>query len=188
MDQAYLNQMRDFLTVIHDEFATLYDVEGAEGFAMDIEYKVTAQDQLIIKQARPWVSFWADINGDFDLGITEIINPVSSSNLSDNELVSARITNQGLNSMSNFDVELLVDGLSIETISVEQTIEPFSFSDVQFSIPQNFSNIGDYNITAIISHPQDEYTNNDTLNVILSKVNSLDGELSTGEVLSLIHI
>ena len=29
------------------------DVVGAEGFGMDIEYKVTAQDQLAIKQARP---------------------------------------------------------------------------------------------------------------------------------------
>ena len=38
--------MRDFLTVIHDEFANLYDVVGAEGFGMDIEYKVTAEDQL----------------------------------------------------------------------------------------------------------------------------------------------
>ena len=61
MDQVYLDQMRNFLTVIHDEFASLYDVVGAEGFGMDIEYKVTAEDQLAIKQARPWVSFWADI-------------------------------------------------------------------------------------------------------------------------------
>ena len=45
MDQLYLDQMRDYLTVIHDEFAILYDVVGAEGFGMDIEYKVTAQDQ-----------------------------------------------------------------------------------------------------------------------------------------------
>ena len=44
---------------------------------MDIEYKVTAQYQLAIKQARPWVSFWADIVGDFDLGVEGITNPVT---------------------------------------------------------------------------------------------------------------
>ena len=75
MDQIYLNQMRDYLKVIHDEFALLYDVVGAKGFGMDIEYKVTAQDQLVIKQARPWVSFWADIKANNDLDFTEIINP-----------------------------------------------------------------------------------------------------------------
>ena len=57
MDVEYLDQMREYLSVIHDEFEILYDVVGAEGFGMDIEYKVTAQDQLAIKQARPWVSF-----------------------------------------------------------------------------------------------------------------------------------
>ena len=56
-DQSYLDQMRDYLSVIHDEFAILYDVEGIEGFGTDIEYKVTADEQLVIKQARPWVSF-----------------------------------------------------------------------------------------------------------------------------------
>ena len=79
MDDEYLNQMRDYLTVIHDEFAILYDVAGQEDFAMDIEYKVTAQNQLAIKQARPWVSFWADINGDYDLAVDAIINPETSS-------------------------------------------------------------------------------------------------------------
>ena len=55
MGEEYLNQMRDYLQIIHDEFALLYNVVGVEGFGMDIEYKVTAEDHLIIKQARPWV-------------------------------------------------------------------------------------------------------------------------------------
>ncbi|MFK7951111.1 MAG: PEP/pyruvate-binding domain-containing protein [Saprospiraceae bacterium] len=52
-----LNAMRKYLTTIHDEFAKLYHAEGLEDFAMDIEYKITSDDRLIIKQARPWVSF-----------------------------------------------------------------------------------------------------------------------------------
>ncbi|GIS21430.1 MAG: hypothetical protein CM15mP121_2820 [Bacteroidota bacterium] len=99
MDDEYLNQMRDYLTVIHDEFAILYDVAGQEDFAMDIEYKVTAQNQLAIKQARPWVSFWADINGDYDLAVDAIINPETSSSLGDEELVTVTIANYGLNDM-----------------------------------------------------------------------------------------
>ena len=182
MDQIYLDQMRDYLSVIHDEFEILYDVVGAEGFGMDIEYKVTAEDVLAIKQARPWVSFWADINADRDLGVTAVVDPVSSSGLGSNELVTINVANQGLNDMSNFDIELVIDGQSIETISVPQTIQPFNNADFQFSPPQDFSNIGDYNIMAIVSHTDDEYGNNDTLNAVISKVYALDGEISIGEL------
>ncbi len=182
MDQIYLNQLRDYLTVIHDEFAILYNVVGAEGFGMDIEYKVTAQDQLVIKQARPWVSFWADITSNNDLGVKAIIEPQSSSTLSSNEVVTASIANTGLNDMSDFDIELVVDGQSVETINIPGTIAPFSEADFQFSVPQDFSVIGDYNITCIVTDDDDEYGNNDTLNRVLSKLHQLEGELSIGQI------
>lgn len=182
MDQVYLDQMRDYLSVIHDEFAVLYDVVGAEGFGMDIEYKVTAQDQLAIKQARPWVSFWADITANNDLAVTAIVAPQSSSSLGNNELVTATIANHGLNDMSDFDIELVVDGEWMETITISETIPPFSEADFQFSVPQDFSTIGDYNITGIVTDIDDEYGNNDTLNVVLSKIHVLDGALSIGNL------
>jgi hypothetical protein len=59
MTEPYLDQMREYLRVIHDEFAVLYDAVGKDGFAMDIEYKITSDDQLIIKQARPWANYLA---------------------------------------------------------------------------------------------------------------------------------
>ena len=182
MDVEYLDQMREYLSVIHDEFEILYDVVGAEGFGMDIEYKVTAQDQLAIKQARPWVSFWADINGDYDLGLTAFVEPQPSASLGNNELVSVNVANQGLNDMSDFDLELIVDGQSVETISISQTIEPFSDADFQFTAPQDFSSFGDYNLTAILSHEDDEYGNNDTLNFVLTKVYEFDGALTMGDL------
>ena len=182
MDQVYLDQMREYLSIIHDEFAILYDVVGAEGFAMDIEYKVTEEGQLIIKQARPWVSFWADITSDYDLGVSAITSPQSSSSLGSDELVTTTISNNGLNDMTDFNIELLVDGQSMETVIIDQTIEPFSEADYQFSVPQDFSNIGDYTVTSIVNHINDEYENNDTLSVVLRKVHLLNGEISLGEL------
>ena len=182
MDQVYLDQMREYLTTIHDEFSILYDVVGAEGFGMDIEYKVTAQDQLAIKQARPWVSFWADINGDYDLGVSAIVEPLSSSTLGNSELVTATITNFGLNDISDFEIELLINDQPVESLTISQTIPPFSASDFQFSAPHDFSNIGDYNITVNVNHILDEYENNDSLSVIVSKVHALDGALSIADI------
>jgi hypothetical protein len=55
LSDAHLAQMRDHLGRIHAAFATLYGTRPGERFAMEIEYKVTAEGQLVIKQARPWV-------------------------------------------------------------------------------------------------------------------------------------
>lgn len=57
MGPEALIEMREYLTKIHEEFAVLYNAEGNPTFAMDIEYKITAENQLIIKQARPWISY-----------------------------------------------------------------------------------------------------------------------------------
>jgi hypothetical protein len=47
--------MRGFLGVIQREFKTLYGATADADFAMEIEYKVTIDDALEIKQARPWI-------------------------------------------------------------------------------------------------------------------------------------
>ena len=55
MSDAQMDQLRRHLEVIHDEFEVLYGVEADEPFAMEIEFKITSDDILSIKQARPWV-------------------------------------------------------------------------------------------------------------------------------------
>ena len=182
MESEYLDLMRDYLGVIHDEFAVLYDVEGIEGFGMDIEYKVTAQDQLAIKQARPWVSFWAGIKADNDLAVEEFIGPQPSSDLGADELVILRVANTGLNDMSDFDLSLVVDGVTVETLNITETIPPFSDAEFQFTAPQDFSATGAYALAGIVSDPEDGYSNNDTLAYTLTKLHPLDAALSFGQV------
>ena len=55
MSDAQLIQLRDHLTVIHDHFAGLYNPAPDDPFAMEIEFKITSENVLAIKQARPWV-------------------------------------------------------------------------------------------------------------------------------------
>jgi hypothetical protein len=54
MSEPYLDDMRSYLGVIDEEFRQLYGVGDTEQFAMEIEYKITREDILAIKQARPW--------------------------------------------------------------------------------------------------------------------------------------
>ena len=55
MTDAQIQQLRSHLGTIHDDFKALYAPAADERFAMEIEFKITAEDVLAIKQARPWV-------------------------------------------------------------------------------------------------------------------------------------
>ena len=52
----HLEQLRKHLGTIHAKFARLYGKSlDEEQFAMEIEFKITKDNRLVIKQARPWV-------------------------------------------------------------------------------------------------------------------------------------
>ena len=55
MSDAQLTQLSQHLTVIHDHFERLYNPAPGKPFAMEIEFKITSDNILAIKQARPWV-------------------------------------------------------------------------------------------------------------------------------------
>ncbi len=57
MNGEQLDLLRQYLSVIHDQFAILYHAENNSTFAMDIEFKIDSTNRLVIKQARPWVSY-----------------------------------------------------------------------------------------------------------------------------------
>jgi len=52
---GYRTGLRDYMNRIHNGFRELYGVEAGEPFAMEIEFKITYEGVLAIKQARPWV-------------------------------------------------------------------------------------------------------------------------------------
>ena len=55
MSDDQYEQLKGHLTTIHDHFEPLYDPATGEPFAMEIEFKITSDNVLAIKQARPWV-------------------------------------------------------------------------------------------------------------------------------------
>jgi hypothetical protein len=55
LSKEHLAQLRKSLTQIHGRFQRLYGAPENAPFAMEIEFKITNEGKLIIKQARPWV-------------------------------------------------------------------------------------------------------------------------------------
>lgn len=55
LSDSQLAGLQASLAVIHDEFAVLYGAEDRGQFAMEIEFKITSESVLAIKQARTWL-------------------------------------------------------------------------------------------------------------------------------------
>ena len=56
LTREYLLELSRYLAAIHNKFGQLYGPAGrAANFAMEIEFKITSDGKLSIKQARPWV-------------------------------------------------------------------------------------------------------------------------------------
>lgn len=83
LNEKYMSQMRSYLAVIHNQFKVLYNQQDNPKFAIEIEYKITKQGQLLIKQARPWLgpntSTESIIRDDF-LKISDLIKLTISPN------------------------------------------------------------------------------------------------------------
>lgn len=55
LTDTYLRELNGYLGMIHNKFSQLYGPVGrTKDFAMEIEFKITNEGKLSIKQARPW--------------------------------------------------------------------------------------------------------------------------------------
>ncbi len=103
MTVPYLDELREYMKVIHEEFAVLYGAEGNERFSMDIEYKIDSTGQLVIKQARPWIGF---------------LETTSTNDPGPERLVVKVFPNPADNEVSAVFSEELPAGLSLEVYDV----------------------------------------------------------------------
>ena len=55
LDSELQNELREALGRIHFNFEKLYGKNQGDEFAMEVEFKITKDGKLVIKQARPWV-------------------------------------------------------------------------------------------------------------------------------------
>ncbi len=79
LSETHLNELREYLRIIHNEFKKLYNAELQDNFAMEIEYKITSENILAIKQARPWV-----VDYDEDLSTSSAKNQLAQFTLKQN--------------------------------------------------------------------------------------------------------
>ncbi len=56
LSEQQIDQLVSYLTMIHNHYRMVYGVDRDDPwFAMEIEFKITSEGELVVKQARPWV-------------------------------------------------------------------------------------------------------------------------------------
>ena len=145
MTDAQMIQLRDSLKAIHDHFETLYNPGVGVGFAMEIEFKITAQNKLAIKQARPWVfsqplSAEPDISIASDGDVTEGADATFTLTASPRPFASVDVT-----------VAVTQSGDFVATGSETVTITPSGTATLKVPTTNDSSDEADGSVTATVN-------------------------------------
>lgn len=103
-----------------------------------------------------------------DLGVIEILSPVSGSDLSTDEAVSILIHNYGAVDQSGFEVSYILNDEDIVTEEIPTTLESEANMEFTFATPGDFSGIMDHSLVVHTSLQNDQYTGNDTLTTVIT--------------------
>ena len=113
----------------------------------------------------------------FDLSVQAITEPISSSSLGIDELVTAEISNLGVNPMANYELGLIINDTLIETTMITDSLQADSTLTYQFTTPIDMSAIGNYEVKVYVNHSMDQNLINDTLTQNILKLVPIDGGL-----------
>ncbi len=110
-----------------------------------------------------------------DLGVVEILSPVSDCGLTDNETITVKIKNFGSANQSNFPVSYSIDGgTNYTTENVTNTISAGNTINYGFTITADMSVTGDYDIVATTGLTTDTIHSNDTTKITVTNSLSID--------------
>jgi hypothetical protein len=108
-----------------------------------------------------------------DLGVFEVLNPVTQCELGTAETVTVVVRNTGTNDLSGYDLTVDLDGPTgtFSNTSTVPGVFPAGGTDtLDFPIPYDFSLDGDYSVVAYTTFPTDTVVGNDTTAIIVSNI------------------
>jgi|GEM_PF-7094821 hypothetical protein len=97
-----------------------------------------------------------------DVAVTGIVSPVASTNLGQHEPVTVRVKNLGIIPVASIPVVLSVNGSTIDTDTITETIEPGMEYDYTFSHTADMHDTGEYGmlVSASLSGDQNAFNDN----------------------------
>ena len=171
MSAAQVSQLREHLEVIHDHFKGLYNPGPGEQFAMEIEFKITSDNILAIKQARPWV-FGTASSTPSPPTITTTSS--SATGLRQPENRTSRLYTYRATDPEGGTITWSVGGIDGQVFTIDEQGQ-FSFKETS---PPNFEIPGDSgrdNIYDVTVQARDDQSNTATLPVMVTVTDVNEG-------------
>ena len=170
MSDAQLTQLREHLTTIHDHFKRLYNPTAGESFAMEIEFKITSENILAIKQARPWV-FGSNVTGTV-VGVNEppVINTGSRTEFTYRENGTAVLYTYRATDPERGSISWSVSGTDWDDFDISETGVLYFITPPNFEIPGDSDRNNVYNVT-VQAHDDEFNTASLDVTVTVTEVN-----------------
>ncbi|MEQ8904626.1 T9SS type A sorting domain-containing protein [Ekhidna sp.] len=111
---------------------------------------------------------------DNDLAAVKVISPEPFASLSSSESITVEISNTGEMVASNFDIQLIVDGVDIVTDTYTGSLDPQEDIEYTFSSPVDLGALGEYGIQFKIIYDADEAEENDSYSVVVKNIPTFD--------------
>ena len=98
-----------------------------------------------------------------DAAVVNLLSPESNCSLSASEALTVQIQNNGGFEISNYDISYSIDGGPFVLNNVTSAIPAGGTLDYSFTQTEDFSNIGQYQVTVAVSYAGDSNSANDTM-------------------------
>ncbi len=166
--------IEDF-TEIHTEILTEMDMKTVglsladyEGESIYIAFRHwDCTDQLAFFLDNIRILDFTDI---VETQVVSITTPTSGINLSDEEIVTAIIRNNGSDPITNFDISFDVNGANVITETYTGTIASLGRAEYTFTATADLSAAGDYTIRVYTSLTDDQNSANDTATITVTNI------------------
>lgn len=119
-----------------------------------------------------------DVSAQRDLALASLLRPQNAWSMGTEESVSVKVANPGLEAVSGFALEYVVDGNPICREPVSETLEPGDTLDYTFRTKVDLSRIGIHRIRANVDFEDDQNPLNDTLDAVFLHLAALDPPFS----------
>ena len=103
-----------------------------------------------------------------DIGITNLLSPISGMGLSDSEEITVRISNFSLNEATNIKIGYTINGGNMVSETTTASVEPLGNLDYTFTQKANLSVAGNYSINTLVTMPGDSDLSNNNYSKVVS--------------------
>lgn len=166
-------------TVITETFAGTIESATNETFTFSATadlstvgqtYSITAFTDLATDEDTSNDAFTKEVTHLFtnDIGVSEVVAPVTGDNLTATESITIAITNFGGAVQSNFEVSYTLDDNPTVTENVAGPLGVGETIEYTFTQTADFSSIGDYELTATTALANDADPTNDSITVTIT--------------------